>query len=444
MSKRLRHDRAVPVMLAAIALVVASCGGTAETTTTGGGEATTVPSQETTAPTVATTTPVATTTGGATVQTGPGVGDDTITLGILTDLSGPFAAPGSQHVATAKLYWDQVNSNGGVCGRQVELEVQDHGYDPQKAVAEYQAMEPDILALNQLLGSPVQAAVLPEAQDDGVVMGIVGWSSSFLNSESVVTTGATYDVQFIDGMQYLLDQGLIADGDTIGHVYFGGDFGENGLRGSKFFADQHGMTIEEAAIDPTVTDLTAQVTGFHNDGATAILVGAAPPQLTAVVNAELALDYNVPILGQVPAFVPTLLDDPNLAAQLNDVYYESTPIAPFGVDTPQGQAIAAQADQFSDVGISIDINFAWAQADMFHRGLDAACENGDLTRAGFSSALHSLVDVETGVSTPLSYNVGGPAGTAVYIARPNADRQGGLEAVAENVTSPLVDQYQFP
>jgi ABC-type branched-subunit amino acid transport system substrate-binding protein len=427
------------IVLTVLGLVVACCAGSGETTTTGDEATTSVPPEGTT-----TTEAEATTTSGAIIEAGPGVTDEAITLGILTDLTGIFAAPGNQHVATANLYWDQVNSAGGVCGREVVLEVQDHGYDPQRAVAAYQAMEPNILALHQLLGSPVQAAVLPEAQADEVAIGIVGWSSSFLASESVVTTGATYDIQFIAGLQYLLDEGLIADGDTIGHVYFGGDFGENGLLGSKFFAEQHGMTVEEAAIDPTVTDLTAQVTGFQNAGATAILIGAAPPQLTAVVNAQVALGYEVPILGQVPPFVPPLLDNPDLAPVLVDRYYEATPIAPFGNDTPEGQELAAQADYFEDVGIAIDIPFAWALATMWHQALEVACDQGDLTRAGYTAALHSLDNVETGVAPPLSYKVGGPSGTEVYIARPNPDVPGGLEVVAENVTSPLVAEYPLP
>jgi len=440
MRKRAKPSRLRAVIgVIVMGLVVASCAGDGETTTTGDVATTSAPRDGAT-----TIGAEATTTSEVMIETGPGVTDDTITLGILTDLTGIFAAPGNQHVATANLYWDGVNAAGGVCEREIVLEVQDHGYDPQRAVAAYQAMEPNILALHQLLGSPVQAAVLPEAQEGEVAIGIVGWSSSFLDSESVVTTGATYDIQFIAGLQYLLDEGLIADGDTIAHVYFGGDFGENGLLGSTFFAEQHGMTIEEAAIDPTVTDLTAQVTGFQNAGATAILIGAAPPQLTAVVNAQVALGYEVPILGQVPPFVPPLLSNPDLASVLIDRYYQATPIAPFGNDTPEGQELATQADYFEDVGIAIDIPFAWALATMWHLALEAACGQGDLTRAGFTAALHSLVDVETGVSTPLSYDVGGPSGTAVYIARPNPDVPGGLEVVAENVTSPLVDQYELP
>jgi len=421
MKHRNKRYRAGGVILTvALALLLAACGDSAETTTT-------------------------TTTEAATLQTGPGVTDDTITLGILTDLTGPFAAQGAVHIASAQLYVDRVNADGGICDRQLALDAQDHGYDPQKALASYQAMEPNILALLQLLGSPVQAAVLPEAQADNVTIGIVGWSSAFLASESIVTTGTTYDIQFIDGLQYLLDEGLIAEGDTLGHVYFGGDFGENGLRGSQFFADQHGMTIVEAAIDPTVTDLTTQVEGFQDAGATAVLIGAAPPQLAALVNAQLALEYNVPILGQVPPFFPTLMNDPAMADQLTSYYYEATPIAPLSIDTPEAAEVAAGfVEQNPDLVPDVNVNFGYAQALMFGKALEVACENGDLTRVGYTNALHSLVDVETGLATPLSFNVGGPAGTAVYMARPNADLVGGLEVVAEDVTSPLVDQYELP
>ena len=38
-------------------------------------------------------------------------------------------------VSLPKAYWDQINADDGVCGPDVTVDVQDHGYDPQKAVA---------------------------------------------------------------------------------------------------------------------------------------------------------------------------------------------------------------------------------------------------------------------------------------------------------------------
>src|SRR3954451_15773972 len=75
------------------------------------------------------------------VKAGPGVCDKTITLWVLTDLSGTFAALRGVVTQSDRLYWDQVNQAGGVCNRKVNLVVKDHGYDPQTAVTQYRAIE---------------------------------------------------------------------------------------------------------------------------------------------------------------------------------------------------------------------------------------------------------------------------------------------------------------
>ena len=50
--------------------------------------------------------------------------------------------------------------------------------------------------------------------------------------------GATYDVEMVNGFDYLLKKGKIKEGDKIGHIYFEGEYGANGLAGSKYFAEQ--------------------------------------------------------------------------------------------------------------------------------------------------------------------------------------------------------------
>jgi len=54
------------------------------------------------------------------LATGPGVTDDTITLGVLTDQSGPFAGASRGIAQGRQLFWDARNADGGVCDRTVE------------------------------------------------------------------------------------------------------------------------------------------------------------------------------------------------------------------------------------------------------------------------------------------------------------------------------------
>src|SRR4051812_40961293 len=100
--------------------------------------------------------------GAANVKTGPGVTASTISLGVLTDLSGVFAPLTSVITHANQAYWKQVNAAGGVCGRKVKLVIKDDGYDVQKAVVQYRDLGPQVAALQQLVGSPITAALLPQ------------------------------------------------------------------------------------------------------------------------------------------------------------------------------------------------------------------------------------------------------------------------------------------
>ena len=175
--------------------------------------------------------------GGSDVKTGNGVTDSDINIGVLTDLSGPFAAGAAVQVTEFQAYWEKVNTDGGICDRDVKLQVQDHGYDPQKAVSLYRSMSSNIVALQQVLGGPTSAAVLPLAQQDSVYVGGVGWASSALQYENNQLPGASYSIQAANAIDYLVDELGLAEGDKVGVVYFVGDYGSDALAGAQYAAD---------------------------------------------------------------------------------------------------------------------------------------------------------------------------------------------------------------
>ncbi|GAA5020204.1 hypothetical protein GCM10025734_74220 [Kitasatospora paranensis] len=112
------------------------------------------------------------------VRTGPGVTDSTITLGELTDLSGPGAALGKSSLQAQQLYLDKVNAAGGICGRRLKLLTRDHGYDVQKAVGAYAEIQPQIAAMAQLLGSGQTTALLDTIEKDKLLTFVGGNSAS--------------------------------------------------------------------------------------------------------------------------------------------------------------------------------------------------------------------------------------------------------------------------
>jgi len=385
-------------------------------------------------------------TGGGTgkVATGQGVTDKSIKLGVLTDQTGVFAGPGKAISQGRQLYWDTKNGQGGVCNRQVEFVVKDHGYNPQQAVAGYAQVKDEVLALDELLGSPMIAALLPSLESDQMLTLAASFSSSLLANPYVVVSGTTYDVEMINGLQALIDTKKIAPGDTVSHIYLDGDYGKNALAGSTAAAKQLGLKLVENKIKPTDADLTAQVTASKNAGAKAVLLTTTGAQTASAVSVAEASGYDATFLGSNPAFSPTLLKGSAKSALEKRLYVVSS-IAPFSSDAA-GPAQVRQSftTKFPDQPQSTYVMYGYAQGEIMARILEAACKNGELTRPGLLNALKSLSNVDTqGLIAPLDYSTPGaiPA-REVYLMQPSATTAGGLRVVQSLFSSPFGDSYQ--
>jgi ABC-type branched-subunit amino acid transport system substrate-binding protein len=379
------------------------------------------------------------------VETGTGVTDDTITVGMLTDLSGPFAAGAAVQVTETQAYYDRINEDGGICGRTVEVDVQDHGYDPQRAVTLYRSMASNVVALQQVLGGPTSAAVLPLAQADGLYLGGHGWASVALEYENAQIPGTTYSIESANAIDYLVDELGLSEGDSVGVVYFVGDYGSDSLAGAEHAAQERGLEIVPQEITPRDTDLSAQASALQQAGVSAVILGAAPGQLASLAGAMASQGLNVPIVGNTPTFGPSLLDTPAGPALLEN-FYTVTSIAPYSLDEPGVQAareLYESADPEGELGWEVPL--AYAQAELLSSALEAACEAGDLTPEGVVAAMRETSDLDTEglFATPLDYTeVTEPPTRTVYVSRASADAEGGLEVLGTFV-GPSAQSYTF-
>jgi ABC-type branched-subunit amino acid transport system substrate-binding protein len=381
------------------------------------------------------------------VKTGPGATADTLTLGYLPDLSGVFAPNGKSMMEGAKLYWDAKNQAGGICDRKVELEVQDTGYDPQKAVAAYQQISGDVIGLGLVLGSSITAALLPSVEQDGMFLNFAGWTSDILPNENVAIAGTTYDIEAINAVDFLMREHGIKDGDTIGHLYFEGDYGENALKGSKYAADKHSLKIVEQKITPADTDMTGQVAAFRRAKVKAILFSAAPPQAASLAGIAASQKFDVPIVANGPGWTPQLLDTP-AADALAANYYVVSSMAPLGLDADGVKKFLDAYQQAYPKGTpsSNGSLYAYAGAQIADAALTKACEDKNLTRQGVLDALRSLDALDTGGTIAGKLNFTDPAqppSRLVYIAKVSKDAPGGLAPLGDAQTAADAEDYSF-
>jgi ABC-type branched-subunit amino acid transport system substrate-binding protein len=90
--------------------------------------------------------------------------DDRIVLGQSAAFTGPAAQLGIQFHAGAKLYFDQLNAQGGVGGRKIEIRQLDDGYEPDRCAANTKKLiDEDVFALFGYIGTPTSVVALPLA-----------------------------------------------------------------------------------------------------------------------------------------------------------------------------------------------------------------------------------------------------------------------------------------
>ena len=395
---KMRTKRGAAVTLVSVAMVLASSGcstksSDSETSTEGG------------------------------VKVGRGVSGSTIQLGSLTDLTGVFAALGKDITNAQSLYW----KDHKVCGKYtVKQTVKDHGYDTQKGIQLYSSIHNDVLAIEQTIGSPINTGLLPQFDSDHMVNIPAAWAQSLTENKQIAVVGATYEVEMINVLDYLLKEGKIKEGDKIGHIYFEGEYGEGGLAGSKYFAKQHGMQVVEQQIQSTDTDMTAQVTKLKAEGVKAIALTVAPGQTASVAGVAAAQGLDVPIAGNNPVFAPAVLEGTS-GASLKKNLYVASPVAPF--DKLPDLLKSYQAAHPGDP--TLGVVWGTAAADVMRQILDKACDDGDLTPEGVSKAKDEIGTVETGgLAVPLAFETGASPSDASYIFRA-ADVPGGAKAVSD-------------
>ena len=359
------------------------------------------------------------------VTTDVGIEGTTITLGVLTDLTGVFAALGQDITNANTLFWE----NNQVCDTyDVELDVQDTGYVPQQGVQLYSGMKDGILAMQQTIGSPINTALAPEYEADSIVNFPSAWSKTLTEIPGTGVVGATYDVEIANGYDYLFREGLLADGATVGHIYFEGEYGANGLAGTQAVAAERGLEVIEAQIKPTDQDMSAQITQFAAAGVDLIALTVAPGQTASVATVAEAQGLDVPILGSNPVFAPGLLQGP-AATWLKSHLYVASPVSSFDAHP---ELLEQYEAAYPEATPSLGVVVGFGMSEMMKQVLDAACESGDLTREGVLAAFGELEEVETGgLVVPIrGFEVGASPSLENFVLQP-ADVPGGASVLEE-------------
>jgi ABC-type branched-subunit amino acid transport system substrate-binding protein len=415
----------------AVGLVAAACGRSDDTATdSSGSDGTTAPGAE----------PVA----------GPGFDGTTINLGVITPQTGTAALLGNPLTAGNQVYWDSVNAEGGVAGKYpVQLDVVDSKYEAATAVQQYADTKSDVVMYQQVLGTAIVDTLLPQLGTDGIFAGPASLDAFWVREPNLMPIGAPYQIQAINALDYAQRE-LDADNKVICAVTKDDPYGETGLAGLEYGAEQLGLTIDRTTTfkqgDTVFTGVLDELeTG--GDPCEIVWLTALPTETIPLLTEAAGRSYAPTWIGQSPTWV-SLLAAGDLGPYVEANFLLMSEGPQWGDTSVEGMAQMLDAiEQFApDTEPDIYFAFGYAQAWAAHQILEQAVERGDLSPAGILTASEEIDQLTFGDLLG-DYTYGPvedrnpPRASTIFAVSSTAP--GALEALEVNYTSTPAEDYVF-
>lgn len=380
-----------------------------------------------------------------------GVTDDTITVGVLTDLSGPVSAGGGIDIGESfKAHFAAVNAAGGIGGYQIEVLIEDMKYDPVATAQAYETVREDVAMMPIILSSSGIEAVSQDMADD-CLLTLEGGPNGQLSQKHVTvftpTTSVGHDV--INAISWALEENPDA---TFALALQADATGRQTQTAADFAAAEAGANfVGKVEFSPADADLTAQIQSLISmDPTYVIFGGGVPNQLAALASgldsAGAAAEFLVPTSG----WSPNVLSTPAAPAIEKKVIVFSS-YGPWNGDEPGLVQMREELEAYPDRDFAPGAPplLGYETSLVAEEVLRIFIENGDMTLGGMYRAAQQVENFDPqGVAPVLTYGREGEPripSTSSRAYRTDADTPGGLVPLSDGyLDAELNQQYVEP
>lgn len=366
-----------------------------------------------------------------------GVTDTEIIIGNWGPQSGPAAAWGTVTRAI-DAYFQYINDQGGIHGRELVLVSRDDGYDPARTVAAARELNErvGVFAFVGGVGTANGLAVLPYIQRNQIPWVSPATGSGVFAEQSnglIFSTFTNYETEAALLTRYAVEELGV---NSIAMFYQNDDFGKAGLRGVEaelarqkeagadvFLADA--VSYERGA-----TNMAVQALRLKGSGADTVVMFGNPSAAASLLSEFAKLDYHPQILATVALLDPSLLADPGMQGALFSSFLKLPSVflgegngAPVA-DKLYKEVILQYAPQDAASPFFALAGIAFAQPLV--EALRAA--GPDLTRESFLAALESMDGYDEGLFNNLSFVESYQGNTSIQLLQVTPE---GLRPVSE-------------
>lgn len=292
------------------------------------------------------------------------VSSDPIKIGLYGTITGTNALAGEMLEKGATLAIEEINAEGGINGREMELVVYDDKSSPEGAVkAVTRLVEVDgVIAMVGSNSSPNILAGADITEDAGVIQVGAGTSPSYTNAgfQYIFRGTANADLPnkaFVDAME--------TNGETkIAIVNVATEYGTSGVASVKALLPASMEVVCEEQYQATDTDFTGQIAKVNASGAGAVVLYGTTADSALMIKQLRAAGFTGHIYGPEGLGVPDIINVAGEAA--NGVIFGSGAVIPASADDAANEVEKAMLNAFVSKYGEMPVS------DVVYRGYDAA------------------------------------------------------------------------
>lgn len=232
-------------------------------------------------------------------ETTQGVTDDTIKLGITSGLTGPSASAAQPALDAQNWVFDQVNADGGIDGREIELVELDDQYEPDVALQNVRRLndQEKVFAISGGVGTQNFVGALPYINQAKIpAIGPYAPSNQIgtMDNPYVYMLWTNFADEFNALTSYIVEE---EGAETVSIMAMTGDVGDDAITGMETALDKAGMEADEVVrTEPNSTDFRPVAEQLKKADSEWVLFLATPPDVGNAITALQRIGYE-PKLG---------------------------------------------------------------------------------------------------------------------------------------------------
>lgn len=322
-----------------------------------------------------------------------GVTEDAVTLGMISDLSGPLAIWGVPGTNGATMRFDEANAAGGLHGRQIDFKVEDTQYQVPLAIrATNRLVERDNVFAMLLSVGTAQSLASFEVTDRAGVPNLFPMTGALAMAEPYHPLHIAYMTSYRDQAAAAIKH--FHDADQINRICLqtqASEYGEEVTTGVELAVQELGLELVHIGTHRTAeTEFAGAATALRNANCDLVYLGTTGRDTIALYVTLRQLGVQAPIVGNMVSYLPVVAQAADGAME---GFYVVSPLV--NADWEDGDTFrtafrATYVERFKEEP-AVQAQYGYVAADLVVRALDAA--GPDLTVDSFMAAVEGLTDI---------------------------------------------------